>query len=366
MTANGMTAFLASEAPASRPSYSVRAGSEITIVDVASGRQRTLRGKEGQTVTCLAPSPDGRLLATGLTVGVKGKLPPLAKRVLGAVRLWEVASGKELALLSALQGSLNVIVWSSDSRLVAVGDQAPSSGGGSPPRSSLLHVWDAATATETARFELPARATALVFSPDGARVIAGLSDSTILVFDARRARRPLAARALGTEEVRARWTDLASDDAGTAYRAVADLAGTEQEAVPFLRSQLKPAKTVDAAAIEQWLVDLDNSTFAVREAAMAELQKLARRTRVPLETAATSARSLEVRRRIERILKDKFEGPDADTLRALRAIIALEQIGSPEAQDVLRTLSHGAAGAAETIESQSSLDRLAATHPRLR
>jgi hypothetical protein len=43
----------------------------------------------------------------------------------------------------------------------------------------------------------------------------------------------------------------------------------------------------------------------------------------------------------------------------IRAITALERIGSTDAQAVLRTLAGGAPGARETEEAKASLERLA-------
>jgi hypothetical protein len=46
-------------------------------------------------------------------------------------------------------------------------------------------------------------------------------------------------------------------------------------------------------------------------------------------------------------------------LRHLRAIQALEQIGSPDARRILQSLTEGAATAPETREAKAALERLA-------
>ncbi len=56
----------------------------------------------------------------------------------------------------------------------------------------------------------------------------------------------------------------------------------------------------------------------------------------------------------------RLEGsvPPADQLRVLRAIEALEWIGTPEARELLLKLSKGAAGCRQTQEAKASLARL--------
>jgi len=51
---------------------------------------------------------------------------------------------------------------------------------------------------------------------------------------------------------------------------------------------------------------------------------------------------LETRRRLEQILNLVSGVPAPETLRTIRAIMALERIGSPEAKSVLETLAKGA------------------------
>jgi len=48
-----------------------------------------------------------------------------------------------------------------------------------------------------------------------------------------------------------------------------------------------------------------------------------------------------------------------DSLRHLRAIQALEQIGSPEARWILEALAAGAVAAPETRDAKATLERLA-------
>ena len=111
--------------------------------------------------------------------------------------------------------------------------------------------------------------------------------------------------------------------------------------------------------IRQWIGELESENFAVRQAAAKELEKIGQQVEPPIQEALQRKITLETRRRLEQIVKNLPEdvaGPDI--MRTIRAIMALERIGSPEAQAVLETLAHGAPGARETEEATASLARL--------
>ena len=57
------------------------------------------------------------------------------------------------------------------------------------------------------------------------------------------------------------------------------------------------------------------------------------------------------------------KSPTAERLQAIRTIEILEQIGTPEAQHVLRSLAQGAPEARLTREAKASLNRLARRSP---
>jgi hypothetical protein len=78
-----------------------------------------------------------------------------------------------------------------------------------------------------------------------------------------------------------------------------------------------------------------------------------------LRTGLEGKPSLEVRRRVEQLLKRLEEQlPTPERLRTLRAIAVLEKIGTAEACELLRSLAEGAAGAGPTREAKSALRRL--------
>jgi hypothetical protein len=231
-----------------------------------------------------------------------------------------------------------------------------------PEGPSSVRLWDLATGKEVARFEgHRADIASLAFSPDGSRLVAGLTDSTALVWDVTpwaRPRRPVVKR-LTLEELQSLWADLGGADAAKAYRAGLALAAAPGQAVQFLRDRLRlrPVPPVDPQKLRQWLADLDDKEFAARTRAQAALRRLGRQAEPAVAEAMKGTPSLEARLRLEEIRKSVEGVPESETLRALRAIRVLEQTGSPAARAVLDGMARGAA-ARETHAARAPLNRL--------
>jgi hypothetical protein len=159
--------------------------------------------------------------------------------------------------------------------------------------------------------------------------------------------------------MQALYSALASDDAAKAYKAIWSLVAAPKESVPFLAERLKPAAAVDEKRIAAFVAALDSEKFAEREKATEELGKLGEAAEPALEKLLKGTPSPEARRRAEAIVA-KLGGvvTNPEQLRTLRAIEALEHIGTPEAMQVIEKLAKGAAGARETEDARRSLERL--------
>jgi hypothetical protein len=131
------------------------------------------------------------------------------------------------------------------------------------------------------------------------------------------------------------------------------------ESVPFLQRQLQPVSLADTHRIPGWLRDLDSDEFAVRQKAAQELERLGDAAEPSLQRTLQDKPSPEVRARVEQFLAKLDWASSPERLRLLRAIEALEHIGTPEAKAVLKTLADGAPEARLTREAKASLDRLA-------
>jgi hypothetical protein len=197
-----------------------------------------------------------------------------------------------------------------------------------------------------------AEVSSVRFSPDGRTIFSYGQDGQGYAWDLMP--KPAAGARPALDEI---WADLADAKANKAYRALWLLTATPNKSVPFLRDRLKPIPPPDKK-IQQWLADLDGDKFAVREAATKELEKIGERIQGSIRMALKGNVTLETRRRLEQILKKLPDIPGPDILRTIRAITALERIGTPDAQGVLEALARGAPGARETEEAKESLTRL--------
>jgi HEAT repeat protein len=153
------------------------------------------------------------------------------------------------------------------------------------------------------------------------------------------------------------WSDL-TGEAPKAYRAIWTLGASLKQATPFLSDRLKPTEEVDAKFVQRLLADLDSNQFETREKAGKELAKLGERIAPDLQKALDKNPSEEMRRRLKELLDLPTPVPSGETLRTLRAIQALERIGTKEACEVLKKLGTGAEAARETREAKEALERL--------
>jgi hypothetical protein len=153
------------------------------------------------------------------------------------------------------------------------------------------------------------------------------------------------------------WSELAAPDARIAYRAVVQLQRLGPRAVTFLADRLEPDNHRPLAAC---LADLDDAYFRVRERATEEL--LGRvGDRGELAKALAATRSVEVRRRLQRILGRLSEydpRKDVHRLQSLRGLETLEGIGTLQARQIVEMLARGAPEAELTREAAATLKRL--------
>src|SRR5262249_22710660 len=101
--------------------------------------------------------------------------------------------------------------------------------------------------------------------------------------------------------------------------------------------------------------------FAVREAASKALLGLDQQAIPYLEKTLKSAKSAEVRVRVEKIFEQKRGAAlTPEQLRQIRSVMVLELIGDGESKNLLKRWAGGAVGARLTMEASAALKRLEA------
>ncbi|MDQ3803332.1 MAG: WD40 repeat domain-containing protein [Acidobacteriota bacterium] len=136
----------------------------IKLWDVASGRElRTLAG-HGWGIYKIAFSPEGKQLAS-------------ASRD-GTVKVWDAATGANTRTLAAGPLAVKAVAWSPDGRLLASGGN-----------NGVVKLWDAASGRELRAMRHAWRGgegvvVSLVFSPDGKTLAAKNWDGTLSLWEA--------------------------------------------------------------------------------------------------------------------------------------------------------------------------------------
>jgi WD40 repeat protein len=317
------------------------AGGVIHVADVAgkvkwrlrkSPRPRNLRN----TNPALTFSPDGRYLASWEKED--------------DISIWDLQAGKEHRRLAGKAPpepdcSLG-LAFSPDGHTLAVGGTTG---------SNDVQLWEVDSASPCRQLRghrQPVKA--LAFSPDGRTLASGGEDATVLIWD-------LVGSAPG--ELPPLWAALAGEDARKAHRGLWGLVAAPRRAVAFLRPRLRaaaPPTPRQARQITRWLADLNSDEFAQRRQAAEGLRKLGRLAEPALRKALADRPSVEVRRQVRRLLEGLAKAPVSPQERqALRAVQALEHIGTPDARRLLRALAGGRAEARLTREAQAALRRLA-------
>jgi len=128
----------------------------VRLWDLATGKQLR-RLSHGSIVTAVSFSPDGKTLASGSEEQT--------------VRVWDLATGKELQRLSH-DSPVNAVSFSPDGKTLATGSH-----------DTTARVWDLATGKELQRLSHDSIVRAVSFSPDGKTLASGSEDQTVRVWD---------------------------------------------------------------------------------------------------------------------------------------------------------------------------------------
>jgi hypothetical protein len=331
-------------------------GQPLTIHDTATGKVvqsipllRDIDNKQPYG----AFSPDGRTIAIDYRDGL--------------VQLIEVATGKvrrtfgkkftppggwpitlEYPMVWPGAPGSTLVAFSPDGRLLAqVG------------LDNALAIWDVATGQALGRLDgHTGPIGTITFAPDGRRVATASGDTTALIWDVQplSAKAGVPVRALDAEAVKARWADLASDDAAVAGDAIYALVGAPAQALPLLQQHLKPTPAADPKEIGALIAQLDSEEFKVRHKAQTDLLNIGEQAVPLVEKRLKGQASLEMQKRLEEV-HGKLTAPPwtPQRLQVARAIEVLEHLGGSESRQLLETLTAGAPGALTTNLARAAL-----------
>jgi len=360
------------------------AGDRIHVLEVPSGREILDLQGQNDSADSVALSPDGKILASGNSTGIMPR----------TIHVWDLTTRKELSVLDGHDQTIRLafspdgryLASASSQHLVCLWELASGARAfklqretisanalGFSPDGSVLAVagnlgitlWDVRSGRRVLEGWGPRKAVlSLGFSPDGRRLATGMRDGTVLLWDLPR-ERPVRPWLLppDLDDLEGPWNDLSSRDAGRAHRALWILAQGGERSVELLKSRLGnlPPKPGAATALQRAIEDLDKDDASARDAATKLLQRSGSEAEGPLRAALRGSASPELRARVEALIAPLEQVallPHEDLLRRMRAIEALERIGSKSARDLLGTLAMESLSSREKAKARESLGRL--------
>jgi WD40 repeat protein len=306
----------------------------------------------GECVRSLAFSPDSRLVA--VFTALSREYSPFSPNEPSYFRLylWETTTQQKRAAWEISPDYYFSPAISHDGSLVAAGDS-----------KGAIHLWSLSSGKEIRRLKgHRGQIESLAFSHDGKLLASGGSDTTALIWDIREVAEVARPHSIDVprERLEQLWADLAGNDGERVHRAIWGLVAARR-GVQWLWEHVKPVPPADEKRIAKLIADLDSDTFAVREKATLELEATSEAAEPALRKALASKPTLELRRRVEPIVKklEKWPASSSAALLEWRALEVLEHLGTPEARQLLQKLAEGAPEARLTREAKAVLERLA-------
>jgi hypothetical protein len=222
-----------------------------------------------------------------------------------------------------------------------------------------LYLWEVAAGRKVFHAKGHAgRVSCLAFSPDGLTLATGADDGTVKTWSLLTCARMALQRDTGNEGpkgIEECWDALSKEDSLRAFMADCWLRENLSKAIPWMARNLPPL--LGPKRIRQLVADLDDDAFDVRDQATKDLAKLGKLAEKELRRALANKPSLEMQRRIETLLEQLTDGR-SEELRWLRAITALERMGTPEARHVLQTVAGLNTVEELTKAAKTALERL--------
>ncbi len=270
-----------------------------------------------------------------------------------AILVWDVSSGRLLQELPSTGNRMWPIAISPDSNFLAT------------CLGTEVVLYELATGEEVTRFAgHETYLTCIVFHPDGRHLASGAWDGSTLVWDLSTLADDLYSQTSSPEELfDEHWQMLSDFDSKLGQTAVWALVRQGEDAVAMFQQRLQPQTlpVIDEEELATLLSELEDDHYDIRERAMDKLAELGDAAMPHFKTVLQETPSLELRSRVTRLMREQEESLyeiDADELVILRAIQALEQIGTEPARQLLEHLATGDLERLTTKASQAALQRL--------
>ena len=321
-------------------------GGKIVVFDSGSGKEiKAFNCKEGPplslpAVAALAFGPDQKTLAAGCYDGV--------------IRLFDSTTGKEQRVCeSSPPSAVFGLVFSPDGRTIA-----------SAQFDKTVRLWEAFSGNQISAYQgHQGPVYAVAFTKDGRTVFSGGADTTILHWDGTGQMKDGALPAVKLDQAALQngWSTMASEEPKKAHEVVWQMIGSPKESIAFINT---PGQLylVDPARIDQLFKDLNSDKFDARSKATKELERYGRWMEGRLQKALEKPDTLEVELRLRRML-EKLNVPGSlslaqERMRIRRCMLILEQIGTPQAGEILQSLASGAPEPELQQEAHASMIRM--------
>lgn len=286
----------------------------------------------------VAFAPDGKSLATA--------------NADKTVRMWDWTTQKELRKLG-LGEEAGHVVFSGDGKLLLTVGKS----------ETVLRLFDVASSKELRQINGSRGGVVCVaLSADGKLAATGSADGRTRIWDlAGTAEKPPAASNLTAKDLAALYGELSNADPATNRKAFATLLANPKQSVPFLHEKVKTTAQLKVdSRVTKLIAELDSDDFEVREAATEELTKMGEKAAGALRQALTGDVSFEVRSRINKMLKALPEQAalSPEIVRVFEAIELLEQLATPDARAALQALARESLDSRVMREVRGAVERL--------